>query len=117
MPRLNPDKGDVAAVVKGNNEFAFDLYGQLRKQNGNLFFSPNSISTALAMTYAGARNDTAAEMAKALHFTLPEDKLHPAFADLVRDSTARAKSAATSSASPTPSGANPGSASRRTSSS
>ena len=85
LPKLNPDKDDVAAAVKGNNEFAFDLYGQLRKQDGNLFLSPNSISTALAMTYAGARGDTAAEMAKALHFNLPEDKLHPAFGGLIRD--------------------------------
>lgn len=79
-----PTKPDVAAVVKGDNEFAFDLYGRLREQDGNLFFSPNSISTALAMTYAGARHDTADEMAKALHFTLPQEKLHPAFAELLK---------------------------------
>jgi serpin B len=92
-PKLNPvkgdvavpDKGDVAVAVKGNNEFAFDLYGQLRTRDGNLFFSPNSISTALAMTYAGARGDTADEMAKALHFNLPQDKQHPAFGGLIRN--------------------------------
>ena len=44
---------DQAAVVYGNNAFAVDLYGRLRMQDGNLFFSPESISTALAMTYAG----------------------------------------------------------------
>ncbi|HEX5268842.1 MAG TPA: serpin family protein [Gemmataceae bacterium] len=76
---------DVATVVKGNNQFAFDLYDQLRKKDGNLFFSPESISTALAMTYAGARGDTADEMAKALHFTLPPDKLAPAFGALLKD--------------------------------
>jgi serpin B len=69
---------DQAAVVDGNNAFAVDLYGQLRKQNGNLFFSPASIPMALAMTYAGARGDTASEMVKTLHFTLPPDRLHPA---------------------------------------
>jgi serpin B len=78
-------KPDVAAVVKGDNQFAFDLYGQLRDREGNLFFSPNSISTALAMTYAGARGDTAKEMAQALHFTLPPDELHPAFAALLKE--------------------------------
>ena len=68
---------DRTTVVKGNNIFAVALYGRLRNQRGNLFFSPESISTALAMAYAGARGGTASEMAKTLHFTLPPDKLHP----------------------------------------
>lgn len=55
-------------VVEGNNEFALELYSKLREKEGNLFFSPYSISTALAMTYAGARGETEAQMAKALHF-------------------------------------------------
>jgi len=55
----------------------------LRKQDGNLFFSPESISTALAMAYAGARGSTASEMAAALHFTLPPDRLHPVMAALL----------------------------------
>jgi len=59
----------VAAVVSANNQTAFDLYAQLQKSSpGNIFFSPYSISTALAMTYEGARGDTASEMQKALHF-------------------------------------------------
>ena len=74
---------DQAAVVDGNNAFAVDLYGQLRKQNGNLFFSPESISTAFAMAYAGARGSTASEMAATFHFTLPPDRLHPAMGDLL----------------------------------
>ena len=52
------------------------------RQEGNLFFSPYSISTALAMTYAGARGVTEAQMAEALHFSLPQEALHPAFAEL-----------------------------------
>ncbi|MGD0358364.1 MAG: serpin family protein [Terracidiphilus sp.] len=76
---------DQAAVVKGNNAFAVELYGQLRSQDGNLFFSPESISTALAMSYAGARGDTASEMAKTLHFTLPPDRFHPAVGALLGD--------------------------------
>src|SRR5205807_4200160 len=73
------------AVVDGDNAFAFDLYAQLRAREGNLFFSPYSISTALAMTYGGARGPTAEEMATALHFALPPERLHPAFADLGRE--------------------------------
>ena len=71
------------SIVEGNNDFAFDLYAQLAKKDGNLFFSPYSISAALAMTSAGARNQTLAEMEKALHFPAQE-KLHPAFADLIK---------------------------------
>ena len=74
---------DQAAVVEGNNAFAIDLYNQLRTQSGNLFFSPDSISTALAMTFAGARGDTATEMAKTLHFTLPPQRLHPAMGGIL----------------------------------
>jgi serpin B len=74
-PPLTPDQ---KALAEGNNAFAVDLYGQLRKQDGNLFFSPASISTAFAMAYAGASGSTARQMAATLHFTLPPDRLHPA---------------------------------------
>jgi serpin B len=67
------------ALVRGNNAFALDLYGRLAQGDGNRFLSPLSISTALAMTYAGADGETASQMAKALHFDLPAERLHPAF--------------------------------------
>jgi len=76
---------DQKVVVAGNNAFAIALYGQLRNQTGNLFFSPESISTALAMAYAGARGDTASQMATTLHFTLPPDQLSPAMGALLGD--------------------------------
>ncbi len=76
------DYSGVETVVRGNTEFALDLYRKLRTVEGNLFFSPYSISTALAMTYAGARGNTEAQMAKTLHFTLDQKPLHPAFAAL-----------------------------------
>jgi serpin B len=79
---------DQAEAVRDNNAFAIELYGLLRNQSGNLFFSPESISTALAMTYAGARGHTAAEMAKTLHFTLPPGQLQPAMGALLRDRNA-----------------------------
>ncbi len=73
-----------AALVKGNGTFAVDLYVHLRPNEGNLFFSPYSISTALAMTYAGARGETAEQMAKVLHFPLNQNLLHPTCAELAR---------------------------------
>lgn len=82
---VDAGKDDRTQVVDGSNAFAIDLYGQLRGRSGNLFFSPESISTALAMTYAGARGQTAEEMAKTLHFTLPPDRLHPAMGALLND--------------------------------
>ena len=78
-----PTGADVETVVRGNTEFALDLYARLRKGNGNLFLSPYSISTALAMTYAGARSETATQMADVLHFSLRQGSLHPAFAALL----------------------------------
>jgi len=76
------EKGDssVETVVRGNTEFALALYQKLKTVEGNLFLSPYSISTALAMTYAGARGNTEAQMAQALHFSLDQEQLHPAFA-------------------------------------
>jgi len=71
---------ELAELVRGNNGFAVDLYRALREQeSGNFFYSPFSISIALAMTWAGARGETEREMADVLHFTLPQDRLHPAF--------------------------------------
>ena len=70
---------EQALLVEGNTAFAFELYQALREQEGNLFYSPYSISLALAMTYAGARGETAQQMADTLHFLLDQDGLHPAF--------------------------------------
>ena len=70
---------DIAKLVNGNNAFALDLYQSLRTKDGNLIYSPYSISLALAMTYAGARGETESQMASALHFDLPQAQLHPAF--------------------------------------
>jgi serpin B len=74
---------DLPTVVAENNAFAFDLYQQLRGGSGSLFFSPLSISAALAMTYAGAAGATARQMADVFHWALPGDRLHPAFGELI----------------------------------
>ncbi len=67
-------------VVAENNAFALDLYQQLKGTEGNLFYSPYSISECLAMTYAGARSNTAVEIARVLHFGT--NLVHEAFAEL-----------------------------------
>lgn len=72
----------VDAVVEANNQFAFDLYGRLKDNGGNVFFSPYSISTALAMTYEGARDQTADEMATVMHFPTDASVRGPAYARL-----------------------------------
>ncbi len=78
-------KEGTPAVVEGSSAFAIDLYAKLAGQTKeNVFFSPASVSTALSMTYAGAAGDTAKQMAKTLHFSLPGDKLHVACAELLR---------------------------------
>jgi serpin B len=78
---LSPDvaKTDLDELVNGNNKFALDLYALLAQGDENVFFSPFSISQALAMVYAGAKGETEAQMKSTLHFTLSQDDLHPAF--------------------------------------
>ncbi len=85
MPQVSAQSpaADQVSAVAGNNAFATDLYAHLRAQPGNLFFSPESISTAFAMAWAGARGQTAAEMAHVFHYTLPPDRLHPAMGALL----------------------------------
>ncbi len=82
---------DARILVKGNNEFALDLYARLRHLQGNLFFSSFSISAAVAMTHAGARGQTEEQIAGALHFTLDQQRLHPAFLSLSSDLVATGK--------------------------
>ncbi|MCK5233845.1 MAG: serpin family protein [Candidatus Aenigmarchaeota archaeon] len=76
---------DVNSVVNANNQFAFDLYSEFKSEEGNVFFSPYSISTALAMTYEGAKGKTAEEMQNVLH--IPEDSTirMPAFARIYNE--------------------------------
>jgi len=70
----------IQEVVNANNQFAFDLYSKLNETDeGNIFYSPYSIFSALAMTYEGAKGQTAEEMKLVFHF--PEnDILRPNFA-------------------------------------
>ncbi len=82
IPRTAPqsvDQGLLARQVAANNDFAFDLYQSLRLADGNLFYSPYSISIAAAMAYAGARGETEKQISATLHYVLPQDQLHPVF--------------------------------------
>jgi len=63
----------AADIAQANNEFAFDLYSHLDSSNGNIFFSPYSLSSALTMTFEGARNETADQMRMTLY--LPSDEV------------------------------------------
>jgi serpin B len=82
MPAEAADDSDIGVVVDGNTAFALDLYSRLKDEDGNLFFSPYSISVALAMTYAGARENTAQQMSQTLRFSMDPQRLHPAFEKL-----------------------------------
>ena len=87
------DKTDLTTLVEGNSEFAFNLYRVLRNSDGNLFYSPYSISLALAMTYAGARSNTENQMADALRFLLTQNRLHAAFNGLDLELASRGEGA------------------------
>jgi len=78
--KLDPD---VATLVQDNNEFAWSLYHQIAEHDRNLFISPYSICSVLAMTYSGAGGNTAAEMKSALRFSLAADQLPRAFGKLI----------------------------------
>ncbi len=72
----------IGPLSASNGRFAIDLYEQLAAAGeGNLFFSPYSITSALAMTWAGARGETASEMARVLHFSGTPETIHSAMHD------------------------------------
>ena len=75
---------NLQGVVDGNNKFAFKLFQQEQGSTTgtNQFYSPFSISTALAMVYAGARNETALQMSHTLNFDL-SDKFHAKYKHLL----------------------------------
>jgi len=71
---------DMQAVADANNQFALDFYSEIDDE-GNIFFSPFSISSAIAMTYEGAQGQTAKEMKEVFHFP-EEDVMRPAFEEI-----------------------------------
>src|SRR5690554_6240665 len=77
----NPDVSQQQrdALVSGNTAFALDLYNQTASKHKNIFSPPFSTPEARAMTYAGARGETAAQMADTLHLSADPDQVHPTF--------------------------------------
>ena len=80
----HPPAAPENTLAYANNAFACDLYAQLKDTKGNLFFSPFSVSSALAMAYAGAKGDTAAQMRKAMRFPKTPENVHEGFAALLK---------------------------------
>ena len=72
---------DISSVVRGNSAFSADLFSRIAasKPDENIFFSPHSISVALAMTYAGAGGRTAEQIASVMHFQGGNEELHGGF--------------------------------------
>ena len=88
-PQANAD--DMEVLVRGNNAFALDLYRALKGGEGNMFYSPFSISQALAMTLAGAEGETERQMMDTLHYELPQSRLHPSFNALDQELASRGR--------------------------
>jgi serpin B len=74
----------IEQTVDSNNVFAFKLFNQL-KGDHNLIYSPFSISSALAMTYAGAHTETEKQMSNVLCFGMGQEKLHKNFEKVMKD--------------------------------
>lgn len=89
----NVDPATVAQVTRDGAAFGLELHQRLvdgKAKGANLFYSAHSVSSAFAMLYAGARGATEQEIAKVLHFTLPQSELHPAMNKVALELESRA---------------------------
>jgi len=75
---------NTQTLVRGNNGFSLELYKKLDSKEKNIFFSPISITTAFAMVYLGAKNETAKEISKTLNYNMPADSTSMAFNELTK---------------------------------
>lgn len=75
----NIDIDQQLLFIDGNTHFAIDIHQLISADAGNVVHSPHSMLMALSMLYAGAQNDTATQIADALHFAVPESEIHQAF--------------------------------------
>lgn len=95
---MSPDvsETEIQSLVSGNTEFALAMYRQLiaDSDGDNIFYSPYSISTALAMLYGGAAGETERQMTSCLRFTLPQETLHSGFNYLALELESRGDGAA-----------------------
>jgi serpin B len=81
----NQSSGKNFSSVDANNQFALDLYSRYKSKDENIFFSPYSISSALAMTYEGARGQTADEIQRVFHFSSDKDKMRSDFLNVYNE--------------------------------
>src|SRR5438309_7495887 len=88
---VTAESAKVKSTSDSSTAFGLDLYGQFKSTQGNLFFSPYSISTCLGMTYAGARGNTEMQMARVMHFPKDQPQVHSAFGELQRELNAAGK--------------------------
>jgi serpin B len=88
MPGESEPTSSASALVKSGNAFAFDLWAKVRRRPGNLAMSPASVAAAIAMTYGGAKTETAAQIKSVLHLEGDPDGAMPqwgALATLLQD--------------------------------
>jgi serine protease inhibitor len=85
LPTRSEPTNTVSELARGNNTFALELYGKLKSKEGNLFFSPYSVSSCLGMVYAGARGETEKQMANTLHFSTNQTAVHAGFGALQKE--------------------------------
>ena len=77
---MSASNTNLSVLIDGNNDFALAMYNLLKKEKkGNVFYSPYSISLIMAMAYAGAKDETATQIADAMRYKLSPDDLHSAF--------------------------------------
>jgi serpin B len=86
-PEPQSTAGEITTLVAAHTAFGLDLYKRLALQDGNLFCSPTSIATVLAMTQGGARGRTADQMAEVLRVGPLGDRLHGAVGAHLRELT------------------------------
>jgi len=75
----------IKGIIEGNNKFAFDLYFNLKDKEGNIFFSPFSISSAFLICYEGSRGNTKKEIEDAFGFPSKEEIRRPNFAEILNE--------------------------------
>ncbi|MCX8083614.1 MAG: serpin family protein [Calditerrivibrio sp.] len=87
LTSINMLWAEISNVVEANNRFSFDIYSLLSKEKSteNIFLSPLSISTAIAMTYEGARGGTAKEIQKVFYFPIDNQKLREGYLSLINE--------------------------------
>jgi serpin B len=91
-PTISDDNGTIKNLTytpyppgTGNNYFGLDLYQEIKKgENGNIFFSPFSIFSALSMTSEGSKNITWNEMSAVLHLQQDNNTRWNAFLNLIQ---------------------------------